>query len=103
MAPELHCALLGEVHTSSYFHALLVHGLAQHEILCCRSANENEERIFKRAESAAKCTDSRKCCLTLMPPYVLKMEQTSRIFVARVICRSPLFLVSKESLKSVAF
>ena len=36
-----------------------------------------------------------------MPRYAPKMEQTSRIFVARVIRRCPLFLVSKESFSLV--
>ena len=59
-----YCALFGEVHTSLYCHALLVHGPMQHEVVCSRSTNtENEERIFKSAESAAKCTDQnlKKC------------------------------------------
>ena len=57
---ELHRALFGEVHTSLYFHALLVHGPVQHEVVCCRSTNTvNEKRIFKSAESAAKCTDQK--------------------------------------------
>ena len=73
---ELHCALFGEVHTSLYFHALLVHGPVQHEVVCCRSTNtENEERIFKSAESAAKCTDRKP---ENMLPSVLKRLQCKR-------------------------
>lgn len=55
---QLHCKLFGEALTSSYFHALLIHCPVQHELVCNRSANaEREERIFKGAEAAAKCTD----------------------------------------------
>ena len=74
MAHKLHCALFGEVYTSSYFHALLIH--VQHEILCCRFTNtESKVRIFKSAESAAKCTD-RKPDNTL--PVVLKQLRCKR-------------------------
>ena len=41
-----------------YFHALLLHGPQQHEVVCSRSVSaENEERFFKSAANAAKCTD----------------------------------------------
>ena len=76
MVHELHCALFGEAHTSLYFHALLFHGPVQHEIVCCRSTNtESEERIFKSAESAAKCTDRKRQNLL---PIVLKRLQCKR-------------------------
>ena len=43
--------------TDLYFHALLGHGPLQHEIVCSRSVNtENEERLFKCDEAAARCT-----------------------------------------------
>ena len=59
---ELHRALFGEVHTSLYFHALLVHGPVQHEVVCCRSTNtENEKRIFKSLQLSA-LTRSLKIC-----------------------------------------
>ena len=76
MVHELHCALFGEAHTSLYFHALLIHGPVQHEIVCCRSTNtESVERIFKSAESAAKCTDRK---LEHLLPIVLKRLQCKR-------------------------
>ena len=78
MAHELHHALFGEVHTSLYFHVLLIHGPVQHEIVCCRSTNtESEERIFKSAESAAKCKD-RKPKNMLNMPIALKRLQCKR-------------------------
>ena len=48
MVYDLHCALFGEVHTSLYFHALLVHGPVQHEIVCCRSTNTESEESFQK-------------------------------------------------------
>ena len=43
---------------SIYFHAMLMHGPVQHELVCSRSANaEAEERLFKQAGYAAKNTD----------------------------------------------
>ena len=55
---QLHCDLFRETKTGLYFHALLGHGPPQHEIVCSRSVNtENEERLFKCAEAAARCTD----------------------------------------------
>ena len=67
---ELHCAMFGKVHTSLYFHALLAHGPVQHEVVCCRSTNtENEKRIFKSAKTAANCTDRKP---KNMLPSVLK-------------------------------
>ena len=76
MVHELHRVLFGEAHTSLYFHALLIHGPVQHEILCCRSANaESEERIFKSADSSASCTDRKP---KNMLPKVLKHLQCKR-------------------------
>ena len=61
---------------SNYFHALPVHGPMQHEVVSCRSTNtENEERIFKSAESAAKCNDHKP---ENMLPGVLKRLQCKR-------------------------
>ena len=51
---ELHCAMFEKVHTSLYFHALLVHGPVQHEVVCCRSTNTENENS---AECAANGTD----------------------------------------------
>ena len=43
---------------SIYFHAMLMHGPVQHELVCSRSANaEAEEHLFKQAGHAAKNTD----------------------------------------------
>ena len=73
---ELHCELFGDTMISNYFHALLVHGPMQHEVVSCRSTNtENEERIFKSAESAAKCTDHKP---ENMLPGILKRLQCKR-------------------------
>ena len=67
---ELHCAMFGKVHMSLYFHPLLAHGPVQHEVVCCRSTNtENEKRIFKSAKTAANCTDRKP---KNMLPSVLK-------------------------------
>ena len=66
----------GQALTSSYFHALLIHCPVQHELVCSRSANaESEERIFKGAEAAAKCTDRKP---ENMLPAVLKRLQCQR-------------------------
>ena len=55
---ELHLEFLGETLNNMYFHALFVHGPMQHEVVCSRSINtESKERLFKSAESAARCTD----------------------------------------------
>ena len=55
---ELHLELFGSAMTTMYFHALLIHGPQQHEAVCSHSVNaENEERLFKSAANAAKCTD----------------------------------------------
>ena len=54
---QLYCDLFGETKTGLYSHALLGHGPPQHEIVCSRSVNtENEERLFKCAEAAARFT-----------------------------------------------
>ena len=72
---QLHCELFGES-TSTYFHALLIHCPVQHEVVCSRSANtEGEERIFKSAEAAAKCTDRKP---ENMLPTILKRLQVKR-------------------------
>ena len=75
MLHHLHCKLFGES-TSIYFHALLIHCPVQHEVVCSRSTNtEAEERIFKSAEAAAKCTDRKP---ENMLPAVLKRLQYKR-------------------------
>ena len=75
MLHQLHCDLFGES-TSIYFHALLTHCPVQHEVVCSRSTNtEAEERIFKSAEAAAKCTDRKP---ENMLPAVLKRLQYKR-------------------------
>ena len=59
-----------------YFHALFVHGPMQHEVVCSRSVNtESEERLFKSAESATKCTDTKP---ENMLPGILKHLQLKR-------------------------
>ena len=61
---------------TQYFHALLLHGPQQHEIVCSRSVNtENEERLFKSAANAAKCTDRKP---QNMLPTVLKRLKVKR-------------------------
>jgi hypothetical protein len=62
--------------TTLYVHALFVHGPQQHELVCSRSVNtENEERLFKSAANAAKCTDRKP---ENMLPTVLKRLQVKR-------------------------
>ena len=73
---ELHLELFGETLNNMYFHALFVHGPMQHEVVCSRSVNtESEERLFKSAESAAKCTDRKP---ENMLPGILKRLQLKR-------------------------
>ena len=73
---QLHCELFGESSVGMYFHALLIHCPVQHEFVCSRSTNvENEERIFKSAESSAKCTDRKPENIL---PRVLKRLQSKR-------------------------
>ena len=73
---ELHLELFGSPMTTMYFHALLIHGPQQHEAVCSRSVNaENEERLFKSAANAAKCTDRKP---ENMLPGVLKRLQVKR-------------------------
>ena len=72
----LHLELFGETLNNMYFHALFVHGPMQHEVVCSRSVNtESEERLFKSAESAAKCTDRKP---ENMLPGILKRLQLKR-------------------------
>ena len=76
MAHELHLELFGTIMTTQYFHALLSHGPQQHEVVCSRSVNaENEERLFKSAATTAKCTDRKP---ENMLPNVLKRLQAKR-------------------------
>ena len=73
---ELHLELFGSAMTTMYFHALLIHGPRQHEAVCSRSVNaENEERLFKSAANAAKCTDRKP---ENMLPGVMKRLQVKR-------------------------
>ena len=73
---ELHLELFGETLNNMYFHALFVHGPMQHEVVCSRSVDtESEERLFKSAESAAKCTDRKPENLL---PGILKRLQLKR-------------------------
>ena len=52
---QLHSDFFGEMKTGLYFHALLGHGPLQHELVCSRSVNtDNEEHLFKCAEAAAQ-------------------------------------------------
>ena len=78
MIHQLHWELFGQALTSSYFHALLIYCPVQHELVCSRSAKrraESEERIFKGAEAAAKCTDRKP---ENVLPAVLKRLQCQR-------------------------
>ena len=73
---ELHLELFGTAMATQYFHALLLHGPQQHEVVCSRSVNtENEERLFKSAANAAKCTDRKP---QNMLPTVLKRLKVKR-------------------------
>jgi hypothetical protein len=76
MVHEFHLELFGSAMTTQYFHALLLHGPQQHEVVCSRSVNaESEERLFKSAANAAKCTDRKP---ENMLPNVLKRLQVKR-------------------------
>ena len=73
---ELHLELFGMAMATQYFHALLLHGPQQHEVVHSRSVNtENEERLFKSAANAAKCTDRKP---QNMLPTVLKRLKVKR-------------------------
>ena len=73
---ELHLELFGTAMATQYFHALLLHGPQQHEVVCSRSVNtENEERLFKSAANAAKCTERKP---QNMLPTVLKRLKVKR-------------------------
>ena len=73
---ELHLELFGTAMATQYFHALLLHGPQQHEVVCSRSVNtENEEQPFKSAANAAKCTDRKP---QNMLPTVLKRLKVKR-------------------------
>ena len=73
---ELHLELFGTAMATQYFHALLLYGPPKHEVVCSHSVNtENEERLFKSAANAAKCTD-RKPQNVL--PTVLKRFKVER-------------------------
>ena len=73
---ELHLELFGAAMATQYFHALLLHGAQQHEVVCSRSVNtENEKPLFRSAANAAKCIDRKP---QNMLPTVLKMLKVER-------------------------
>ena len=91
---ELHLELFGDTLTGLYFHALLMHGPVQHEVVCSRSVNaEKEERLFKSAGTAAKCTDRKP---ENMLPGILKRLQVKQASTSAAI-NPTLELRSKNS------
>jgi hypothetical protein len=80
---ELHLELFGDALTGLYFHALLMHGPVQHEVVCSRSVNaDKEERLFKSAGTAAKCTDRKP---ENMLPVILKCLQVKHASTSAAI------------------
>ena len=78
--------LFGTAMVTQYFHALL-HGPQQHEVVCSRSVNtENEERLFKSAANAAKCTDRKP--QNMLPTVLkrLKVKRASKMGPIHSIC-----------------
>ena len=84
---ELHLELFGTAMATQYFYALLLHGPQQYEVVCSRSVNtENEERLFKSAANAAKCTDRKP--QNMLPTVLkrLKVKRASKMGSIHSIC-----------------
>ena len=85
---ELNSELFGTARATQYFHALLLHGPQQHEVVCSCSVNtENEEGLFQSAAMlpSAQTGSHRTCCqlsksrASKMGPIHSIRDQNSRI------------------------